>query len=191
MTTRFGVARLLSLICCLSSVVFFPAFAGETFSTPDAAAAAFYKIYLKLHVMDVPDARHRAKFKPVLTDELFSLLALADQAEARYAKKNERDPVPPLYEGDLFSSEAEGASSVGPISCDAKPDMAVCAATLHLVDKSQGKTADFVWTDRLHIILTHAGWRVDDLEYGGTWQFGPHGRLKDILKDIDKQSREN
>jgi hypothetical protein len=172
---------------CAASAV-----AAETFPTPDAAAKEFYRIYAKAKVLDIPDAKHLVPFKPVLSAELISLLVLGDQAETRYAKKNEKEPAPPLYEGDLFTSMVEGSAKFDGVTCETNGDNAVCTASLHIIDKNkEGKRETFRWTDKLDLIHTEAGWRVDDLEYGGTWDFGPHGRLKDILKDVDKQSRED
>jgi len=169
-----------------------PAFAAETFPTPDSAATAFYKIYKKAHVLDIPDAKHLTPFKPVLSAELIALLVAGDEAEKRWADKNKKEPAPPLYEGDLFSSMVEGAAQFDGVSCETSGSTAVCAASLHVIDKNkQGKRETFRWQDKLHLVHGDAGWRVDDLEYGGTWDFGPKGRLKDVLKEVDKESREN
>jgi hypothetical protein len=169
-----------------------PAFAAETLPTPDTAAAAYYKIYKQAHVMDIPNAKQRVVWKPVLSDELFGLLVLGDQAERRWADKNKKEPAPPLYEGDLFTSMVEGNAQFTSIACETNGDKSVCTASLHYFDKhgKDGKPEDFKWQDKLDLIHTPVGWRVDDLEYGNTGDFGTHGKLKDVLKDVDKESRE-
>ena len=182
-----SAAPAVSVLLLLSA----PVFGAETFATPDAAAAAFYKVYKQAHVMDIPNAKERRVWKPVLSDELFGLIVLGDQAEARWAKKNAKEPAPPLYEGDLFTSMVEGNAQLAGISCETNGETAICTASLHYFDKhgKNGKPEDFKWQDKLDLVHTAAGWRVDDLEYGGNWEFGPHGRLKDVLKDVDKESR--
>jgi hypothetical protein len=183
-----GFAALLVLVSA-------PAFGADSFSTPDAVVRAFYKTYFSQRVYDIPDATHRAAFKPLLTAELLSLLALAEEAEARYAKKNAKEPAPPLFEGDLFSSMVEGATSVTRITCERQEKSAVCTTTLHRLEetrtKGQVKDDDLTWKDRLLLVRTAGGWRIDDLEYGGHWEFGPKGDLKKTLKDVDKLSRED
>jgi hypothetical protein len=166
--------------------------AADNLATPDAAAATFYRIYARAHVMDIPNAKERGVWKTVLSDNLLSLIVLGDEAEARWAEKNKKEPAPPLYEGDLFSSMVEGGAKFDGVACDVAGDKAVCAASLHVIDKNrQGKRETFRWHDKLDLIHTAAGWRVDDLEYGGTWDFGPKGRLSTILQDVDKESRKN
>ena len=38
------------------------------------------------------------------------------------------------------------------------------------------------WTDTVYLVHSDAGWRVDDIAYGGTWDFGNKGRLTRTLK---------
>jgi hypothetical protein len=185
------VARVAALLIVVSA----PAFGADSLSTPEAVAKAFYRTYFRQHVYDIPDAAHSAAFKPLFTTELFSLLVLAEQGEVRYAKKNAKEPAPPLFEGDLFSSMVEGATSVTHISCERQPKTAVCTTTLHRLEqtrtKGQVKDDDFTWKDRLLLVRTAAGWRIDNLEYGLNGDFGPKGDIKKVLNDVDKLSRED
>ena len=170
-----------------------PAQAAETLTTPDAAAKAFYKIYAQAKVMDIPDAKHQKVWRPVLSDGLMRLIAMGDEAEARWAEKNKKEPAPPLYEGDLFTSMVEGGAKLDGVACEVTaPPVTVCTASLHLVGKNrEGKRETFRWKAQLDLIHTPQGWRVDDLEYGGTWDFGPKGRMSEQLKAIDKLSRQD
>lgn len=165
---------------------------AETPSTPEAATKAFYRIYARANVMDIPDAKHQDVWRPVLSDALFKLIVLGDEAEMRWADKNKKEPQPPLYEGDLFSSMVEGGATFDGAACDTGGDNAVCTVSLHIIDKNkQGKRETFRWHDKLDLVRTPAGWRVDDIEYGGTWDFGPHGKLSDQLKWVDQESRKS
>jgi hypothetical protein len=38
------------------------------------------------------------------------------------------------------------------------------------------------WTDTIYLLHTPAGWKVDDIAYGGSWAFGNKGRLKETLQ---------
>jgi len=55
-----------------------------------------------------------------------------------------------------------------------------CAVTLTYDDR---KDKPFSWTDTVYLVRTQAGWRVDDIAYGGTWDFGNKGRLTRTLKN--------
>lgn len=154
--------------------------------TPATTADAFYRLYLKLKVMDVPNAKERAQFHPLLSPALETLLADADKAEAAYAKKTKNES-PPLYEGDLFSSLVEGATDYKVGACDGDANRATCTIDLTSVDDIKTVTK---WHDRLLLVHGDNGWRIDDLEYGGDWDFGPHGKLSDVLKDVVKESQE-
>ncbi len=40
------------------------------------------------------------------------------------------------------------------------------------------------WTDTLLLVNTSQGWRLDDIAYGGGFQFGNTGRLSETLKTV-------
>ncbi len=44
------------------------------------------------------------------------------------------------------------------------------------------------WTDTLLLVNTPQGWRVDDIAYGGGFQFGNTGRLSDTLKTVTSEA---
>ncbi len=154
--------------------------------TPAATAESFYRLYMQLKVMDVPSAKDRAQFHPLLSPSLEALLADAGKAETAYAKKTKNE-LPPLYEGDLFSSLVEGATGYKIGACEGDDQHATCTVELRSVDDTAHETK---WRDRLVLIRAGHGWKVDDLAYGGDWDFGPHGTLRDILKDLVKESQE-
>jgi hypothetical protein len=171
--------RLIVLAALLASV---PASAEPS----DAQAMAqmvtgFYQVHQATDQDGIPDASTRAKYAPFISSALEKLLAAGDAAEDRYAKANKDSP--PLVEGDLFSPNFEGISSfkVGACVTDAKGSH--CAVALHYADKHprpQDKPVD--WTDLVYLVNTPAGWRVDDIAYGGNWDFGNHGKLSETLK---------
>jgi len=150
--------------------------------SPERTTAAFYAQYLKLRVMGVPDARARKKLTDVLSPGLLAALARADEAEAQYARET-LNQVPPLFEGDLFSSLFEGATSYRLSGCTTESSTARCVVDLTHAEGT-GPPA-IAWRDTL--VLTSSvelGWRVDDIDFGGTWEFASKDLLSAVLKDI-------
>jgi hypothetical protein len=145
-----------------------------------AAATGFYGVYSTFHPSDgIPDAEGRAKYHSFVSPALEALLTDADAAEQRYAKANKDSP--PLVEGDLFSSLFEGATSVSIGACEASGAAGHCAANMVYAETGTKPTN---WTDTILLVKTPDGWRVDDIEYGGSWAFGNKGRLTGTLKQV-------
>ena len=144
---------------------------------------SFYAVHQKSSQDGVPDAKQRAKYEPYISPELNRLLADSDAAEARYAKANPDSP--PMMEGDLFSPNFEGISVFKVDACTENGKTAQCKVTLRYADshpRPQDKPIE--WTDTVTLAKAAAGWSLDDISYGGTWDFGNHGTLKAILKDM-------
>jgi len=152
--------------------------AAET--APDAAASGFLSIYGSFHPSDgIPDAGARARLQTVLSPALNTLLANAAAAQARFSAKIK--DAPPLIEGDLFTSLFEGATQSKLQPCTISGGEARCpVAFVHAA--ANGKSIN--WTDTLLLLNTPQGWRVDDIAYGGGFQFGNTGRLSDTLKTV-------
>jgi hypothetical protein len=147
------------------------------------AVTGFYAAYQTFHPSDgIPDAKGRARYAPYTSAGLNTLLANADAAEARFAAANK--DTPPLIEGDLFTSNFEGATAVKVGLCGGEGNTGYCAVDLSY---DPGKTANpkdkpFHWTDTAYLVKEPQGWRVDDIGYGGSWDFGNKGRMRDTLK---------
>jgi len=153
--------------------------AADMHSTVDG----FYGAYATFHPSDgIPDARGRAKYEPVISPALDKLLVAGDQAEARFAKANKDSP--PLIEGDLFTSNFEGATAFKVGTCTANGQRGTCSVRLTYDPGKTNNPKDkpFSWTDTVYLVQTPAGWRVDDIGYGGTWDFGNKGKMSDTLK---------
>ena len=143
-----------------------------------AAARGFYGVYATFHPSDgIPSPTDSAKYHPFLSPALETLLTDAQGAEARFAKANKG--APPLVEGDLFTSLFEGASSVSVGDCSGDAVRGRCTVRLEHVDTTAKPVA---WNDTILLVNTPAGWRVDDIAYGGNWAFGNKGRLSELLK---------
>jgi len=143
-----------------------------------AAATGFYAVYATFHPSDgIPSPADRAKYHPFLSPALETLLTSAQTVEARFAKANKDSP--PLVEGDLFTSLFEGASSVEVVNCTGDTAKGRCTVRLEHADKT---AKPVTWSDTVLMVNTPAGWKVDDIAYGGSWAFGNKGRLSELLK---------
>ena len=142
------------------------------------AARGFYNVYMTQHPSDgIPDAATRAKFAPYVSPVLDKLFQDADQAEEHYVVATKHQ-APPLIEGDLFTPNFEGATSYKLGACELDKQGGHCAIMLAYDDR---KDKPLSWTDTVYLVHTDAGWRVDDIAYGGTWDFGNKGRLTRTL----------
>jgi len=166
-----------SIVVCIAT----PTLADD--AAPRQPIEGFYRVHQQSPQGGIPDAKRRARYLPYISPELAKLLTQADAAEARFAKANKDSP--PLVEGDLFSPNFEGISAFKIEICTADGNTARCKVKLHFADKNprpQDKAVD--WVDTVTVVKTPAGWRVDDIEYGGNWDFGNHGTLEAVLKDV-------
>lgn len=171
-------AAALALTALLASS---PCMAQPTDPQITAALNGFYRVHQQSSQDGIPDAAQRAKYGPYISAALDKLLARADAAEDKYRKANPQSP--PMIEGDLFSPNFEGITSFEAGTCAVKGDTAQCKMQLHYADphpRPQDKPVD--WTDTVTLTRASGGWRVDDIAFGGHWDFGNHGTLSALLK---------
>ena len=142
----------------------------------------FYAAYSTFHPSDgIPDAKGRAKYAPFLSPALETLLVQAHEAEQKFARANRGSP--PLIEGDLFTSNFEGATSFMVGACKGDVKSARCTVALTYEDsKDNLKNKPLNWDDTVYLVATPSGWRVNDIGYGGSWDFGNKGRMSETIK---------
>jgi hypothetical protein len=162
-----------------------PAYAADD---PATAADAFYAVYKGQHAQGggIPDATGRLRYTPVLSPRLNKQLAAAAAAQARLTAKV-KNAVPPMLEGDIFSSLFEGATTwkVGACQGDAKTarcPVALSYAPLPTPNAKTPKPAN--WNDTLVLMNTPQGWKVDDVLYDAGFAFGNTGRLSGMLQMV-------
>lgn len=178
MRARGGRALAVILLTALP----FAATAAEADMTK--AASGFLGVYGSFHPSDgIPDSGGRARLAPYLSAALNKLLADGAAAEARFAAKVKDSP--PLVEGDLFTSMFEGATSWKLSACSASGDTARCPVTF---THAEAGHPPLTWTDALLLVNTPQGWRVDDVVYGGGFQFGNTGKLTDTLRTVLREA---
>ena len=169
-------------LCICALMIAGPAYAADS-DAMTADVKGFYAAYQTFHPSDgIPDAKARAKYAPYISAGLNQLLAQADMAEDKFAAANKDSP--PLIEGDLFTANFEGATAVRIGACAADGKTGHCAIELTYDPGKTGNPKDkpFHWTDTAWLVNEQGGWRVDDIGYGGNWDFGNKGRMRDTLK---------
>lgn len=160
------------------------ALAASPTDTPEKAVTAFYQEYMKSNKDGIPDAKGRKKFHPYISAELDKLLAGGDHAEDLHDKAT-KGQEPPLVEGDLFTSNFEGTTSFRVGACKGGDKTSQCPIALVYDAKSKNpKDTPAKWTDTVTLVKEASGWRVDDIAYGATWDFGNKGKLSDLLKQV-------
>jgi hypothetical protein len=173
---------------CLASmfVAAMPVLAQAQAQDPAAAANAFYTVYSSQQAQGrgIPDATVRLRLQPVLSPRLDKQLAAAAAAQARLTAKV-KNAVPPMLEGDIFSSLFEGATAWKVGSCQPSGQTARCTVALSYTPPPPppgGKPAKpAAWNDTLVLVLTPQGWKVDDVVYDAGFAFGNTGRLSEML----------
>ena len=166
------------LAVALSAFAAAPCSAKSDVDDLSATATGFYTAYKTLTADGVPNAAGRTKLEPFISQTLEKLLSDAAAAENTFAQGT-KGQSPPLIEGDVFTSLFEGATSFKIGACKSDGRKGTCAAELTYTSSNEKPV---VWTDTVYLIQTDTGWRVDDIGYGGTWDFGNKGRLSETLK---------
>ncbi len=152
--------------------------AGSAADSPAQAAEGFYAAYSTFHPSGgIPDASGRAKYAPFISPALDKLLAEGNAAEIKFSKAHKASP--PLIGGDLFTSMFEGATSYKVGACKLDGAQASCSVDLVYDDK---KDQPIRWTDTVTLVKIKADWRVDDIVYGGNWEYANKGLLSTTLR---------
>jgi hypothetical protein len=146
----------------------------------DAMTKAANDFYAATHSAGsgLPNAAARARLTPLMTPALQQLFANAAATEEHFTSTHKN--LPPLIEGDIYSSLFEGPTQFAIGACTSDAAKAKCPVALTYTDKN-GATR---WTDTLYLANTAGGWKVDDIGYGGNWDFGNKGRLSDTLRQV-------
>jgi hypothetical protein len=151
---------------------------------PAAAVNDFYGVYAAQRAQGegIPDATVRLRFQPVLSPRLNKQLADAAFAQARLTAKV-KNALPPVLEGDIFSSLFEGASAWKVGACQESAKTARCDVALSYAPASTAgsKAKPANWTDAVLLVNTPQGWKVDDVVYDAGFAFGNTGRLSEML----------
>jgi len=149
---------------------------------PTAAVSAFYDVYngQRAEGGGIPDATGRLRYQPVLSPRLNKQLTDAAQAQARLTAKV-KNAVPPVLEGDIFSSLFEGASAWKVGACQGDTKTARCTVSLSYAPPAGSRAKPANWADTFLLVNTPQGWKVDDVVYDAAFAFGNTGQLSGML----------
>jgi hypothetical protein len=145
--------------------------------TPVAVAWSFYEMDAPdFRGGQVPDEDALATYAPHLTRALHAALqrALAERNKGATENPGEK---PPYADGELFVSMFEGYTEVRPLTVATEGDNARVPVCFAYADAS-GRTE---WTDTVVLRREDGSWRIDDVVYGGQWDFANTGTLRDML----------
>ena len=145
---------------------------------PNAADVVrqFYASTMAGKVSGAPTADQLTTLAPFLSDTLRSLLAAARKLSDAEAAKAP-DEKPPFVEGDLFSSLFEGPTSIEVSADSARGDQRVASIRM----TSTGANPAVTWVDRAVLVKQGDRYVIDDIEYGGQWDFANKGTLRASL----------
>ena len=136
----------------------------------------FYAATINANVTGAPTAEQLATLSPYLSDTLRSLLAAArKRSEAEAAKSP--DEKPSFVEGDLFSSLFEGPNAVEVLPDSVRGEHRV--ATVKMT--ANAANPPVTWVDRAILVKQGDRYVIDDIEYGGAWDFANKGSLRATL----------
>lgn len=160
---------------------------------PAAAANAFYAVYGAQQAQTgggIPDATGRLRYSAVVSPRLNKQLMDAAAAQRRLSAKM-KNVVPPMLEGDIFSSLFEGATGWKVGACqvsnqgDGKAARCTVALSYAPPPGAGGKAVKPAnWNDTLVLAHTPQGWKVDDVVYDAGFAFGNTGRLSGMLQMV-------
>ncbi|WP_034298374.1 DUF3828 domain-containing protein [Herbaspirillum sp. RV1423] len=175
--------KIFTRLAALSTV----AFAAACGEPPDdtrsqeQVISGFYQQHLKTHSPGIPGADELKQLQPFVSQALFKLLSQASETEAKYHAAA-TEPVPPLIDGDLFTSLFEGATSFKLDSCESEDNRASCHVRFTHAGGNGGD--DEKWKDKLLLVKENNQWRIDDIEFLGSGQSSQREYLSDTLSSI-------
>lgn len=143
----------------------------------------FYQQHLKTHSPGLPSEEELRQLRPFVSDALFQLLSQTTEIDARYHAAA-AEPIPPLVDGDPFTSLFEGATSFEIEPCNTEDAHASCRVNFTHAD---GDGEDEHWEDKLLLVRENQHWRIDDIQYIGNGQSSQQEYLTDMLNSIIKQ----
>lgn len=146
--------------------------ANERDTTPPKLVVQFYTMRDAVGIDGAPTESQLAAIRPFIADTLAHLLTNAD-AQRTLESQQAPNEKPSFADGDLFSSLFEGPTSYRPQEPIGTGNR-VLVPTVMANDREKPAV---VWTDTVVVVKVKGHWRVQDVIYGGTWDFGNKGAL--------------
>lgn len=140
--------------------------------TPVAVVESVYGFQLSSPVDGLPTRDQFTYLRRFLGDSLNQLLARA-QGIQDADRKAHPDEKPSWADGSLFTSLFEGPTGFYALTPIQGP---VVKVPIRFERDDSGHRV--TWTDTALVARRDTMWVVEDVLYGGTWPFAPHGSLR-------------
>ena len=165
--TRSSLALVIGLVGCRTPM---PDAGPPATADASGTARAFYQAVRHERIEGLPTEKQMDRLKPFLSANLVSGFAKARMEQKEFMAKNPGEK-PPWIEGDLFGSLFEGPTSWSVGTAAVKGASAEVPVKLAYRDD----TKPVEWTDRIRLVQTPKGWKVEDIRMGGEWGFKAGG----------------
>jgi len=145
----------------------------------------FYQSHQTAHPSGALTLKELITFRRFLSVPLFDLLKDVSVAEEARVAQSAADPLPPLFEGDIFTANPAGASTFRVLKCEMQERESTCSVELIFSDaklKSPSK-----WTDKVQLTRDARGWVIDNIDYAGGAAPMRSGNLQDALRKLLKR----
>jgi hypothetical protein len=151
--------------------------AATSGDAPSDTVDAFYAALIDARVTGAPTAEQLERMAPWLSDTLHALLAgarrMRDADMAEYP-----DEKPAFAEGDLFTSLFEGPTTFR----SGRAEQGSPHHRVRVEFSDERENPPHRWSDVVLLVQQRGRWVVDDVEYGGGWDFAPRGTLRSGLE---------
>ncbi len=172
---------LLLLMGCKHVVPSLPVSHCEVFSAREVAQQ-FYNLRLNVDDGGLPDEQQLQMYRPYFSAALYHALQQA-QKEQWANRVAYPDDKPDFIDGDLFSSLFEGISQAQVQEALTKTSYTLILP-VRLSYQQKGSEAAH-WQDSVVMLKSGQCWKIDDIHYGGNWDFAPRGSLRALLAKRD------
>lgn len=164
--------------------------AASTSSVPDTAQASckdgdaalaardFYARIMADAASGLPSKESMSKLAPLMTASMRAAIEKARVRQQAFIAAHP-DQKPDFIEGSLFTSLFEGPNALESATAVASGDSAV--VEVGFVHAQAGAEA-VRWKDQALLRCEEGRWRLDDVRYGGDWDFASKGQLKQALE---------
>jgi len=146
-------------------------------TTPAGVVDRFYAAAIASGHSGVPSAEDLAVLAPYLSDSLKTLLVAA-RGLYETARVRAADDKPPFADGSLFSSLFEGPTAVSVLGDSVRGS--THAVTVRMA--YAGADPPVTWTDLVLVVEEDGRFVIEDIEYGGNWDFANKGNLRSSLE---------
>jgi hypothetical protein len=146
----------------------------------DAAEAArgFYAKVLADAPSGLPSSASMLKLAPLMSASMGAAVEKARIRQQAFVAAHP-DEKPDFIEGSLFTSLFEGPTALESATAVAGGDSAVVEVGFVY---AQAGAETLRWKDQALLRCEEQRWRLDDVRYGGEWDFAPKGQLKQALE---------